>query len=206
MFNLTLIILISTLILTSCSATSQQLPLNSGRVNVDSIQQEFRSQILLEFQETEKPSLKIVEPVAPEQNLDTSSDPSLELKTWRVEISESWNEIPNDKFYVVCQILYEGIFDAEATFAKFFSEVRDQFQRDGLTVYSLTDVKLSADNRKSIQFPTSEYSSSLFICSSQISLKLSNGNILPSQKSTLAWNYYLSDGKIKSTVSFKLGN
>ena len=206
MLSFRLIILISTLLLTSCSTTSQEPPLNSGRVNLDFIQQNFRSHILLQFQETERPSLEILAPLAPEQNLNVSNDPTLELKTWRAEISKSWNEIPSDKFYLVCQILYEGIFDAEATFGKFFTEVRDQFQQDGITVHSLTDVTLSADNRESIQFPTSEYSSSLFVCSSQISLKLYNGNILPPQKSTLAWNYYFSDGKIKSTVSFKMGN
>jgi len=68
----------------------------------------------------------------------------------------------------------------------------------------MTDVTLVQDNRKTIQFPTKDFSSSLFICSSQISLRLANGDITAPQSSTLAWNYYLDGSQIKNTLSFTL--
>jgi hypothetical protein len=206
MFSNGFTVLICALLLSSCSIPSKVPPLNSGRVNLDSIQLNFREEILSQFEESEETPLEIAPTSGTDQTAEVLPEPSSELKNWRAEISESWSQIPNDKFYLVCKILYESIFDSEAAFGGNFTEVRSRFKRDGVTFYSLTDIQLAADNRKTIQFPTSKISSSLFVCSSLVSLKQANGDIGPPQKSTVAWTYYLDGDEIKYTVSFGLGN
>ena len=76
----------------------------------------------------------------------------------------------------------------------------------GVTVNSMVDVKLLEDNRRTIQFPTADFSSSLFVCASRMTLKLANGDITSAAQSLLKWNYYLDGSEIKYTVSFTLNN
>lgn len=190
--------------LAACSSSASQSPLNTGRVDIDEIQLKFREVILSQYEEPERKILVIAPPSSSVNSSKEQQGPSEELKIWRADISMAWNQIPDDKFFMVCGIIYEGLLDPESTFANSFSEVRKQFAQDGVRLYSLTDVRLESDNRESINFPTAESSSSLFVCSAQMSLKIANGQVLSPQKSTVAWNYYIDAGEIRSTVSFIL--
>ena len=199
-----MILLIPALLISGCSSEAASNPLNSGRVNLDLLQQNFRNEILSQYVQLAQEELIIATPVNQEGNTTGAEPVSKQLAAWRIEISKSWDEIPIDKFYIVCGILYEGILDRDTQFGKYFSQVQNQFERDGVKIESMTDVSLVQDNRKTIQFPTKDFSSSLFICSSKISLRLANGDITAPQSSTLAWNYYLDGSQIKYTLSFTL--
>lgn len=193
-------------LISSCSSDATSIPLNSGRVNVELLQQNFRNEILSQYLQVAQEELIIADPVI-QTGSEVGTEPDSErLSTWRTEISKSWEQVPKDKFYIVCEILYEGIFDRNTQFGKYFSQVQDQFERDGVKIESMTNVTLVEDNRRTIQFPTNEFSSSLFVCSSKISLRLANGNIAAPQSSTLAWNYYLDGSQIKNTVTFMLSS
>jgi hypothetical protein len=197
---------LSSILLTSCSSTTSNDPLNVGRINVDFIQESFRASILSQYQRIEEVELIIPTTEKPKVNSNQTQEISNELQVWRDSISEPWKEIPDDKFFMVCEILYRGIVEPDSQFAKFFRQVQNQFERDGVTVNSMVDVKLLEDNRRTIQFPTADFSSSLFVCASRMTLKLANGDITSPMQSTLTWNYYLDGSEIKYTVSFTLKN
>jgi hypothetical protein len=197
---------ILTFLLTSCSSSMSEEPLNMGRINVDSIQKNFRTDILSKYERVEE--VELIIPSSEKPKIDTSQpqEESQELQLWRDSITEPWKEIPDGKFFMVCDILYKGIMDYESQFAKYFQQVRNQFERDGVTVNSMVDIQLQQDNRSTIQFPTKDFSSPLFACSSRMTLKLSNGDITSPMVSTLTWNYYLDGAAIKYTISFTLRN
>jgi hypothetical protein len=177
-----------------------------GRVDVDSIQKNFRTDILSKYERVEEVELIIPSSEKPKINTSQPLEESQELQVWRDSITEPWKEIPDGKFFMVCDILYKGIMDYESQFAKYFQQVRNQFERDGVTVNSMVDIQLQQDNRSTIQFPTKDFSSPLFACSSKMTLKLSNGDITSPMMSTLTWNYYLDGAAIKYTISFTLRN
>ncbi len=195
-----------TFLLTSCSSSMTAEPLNSGRVSVDSIQKNFRIDILSKYEKVEEVELIIPTSEKPQNSNSQPQEESQELQIWRDSITDPWKDIPEGKFFMVCEILYKGIVDNESQFAKYFLQVRNQFERDGVSVNSMVDVQLEQDNRKTIQFPTRDFSSPLFSCSSKITLKLSNGDITSPLLSTLTWNYYLDGAAIKYTISFSMRN
>ena len=206
MYKRLVMLCILTFLLTSCSSSMSEEPLNMGRVNVDSIQKNFRTDILSKYERVEE--VELIIPSSEKPKIDTSQpqEESQELQLWRDSITEPWKEIPDGKFFMVCDILYKGIMDYESQFAKYFQQVRNQFERDGVTVNSMVDIQLQQDNRSTIQFPTKDFSSPLFVCSSRMTLKLSNGDITSPMMSTLTWNYYLDGAAIKYTISFTLRN
>ena len=191
------------LVLSGCTSEDDNQRFNSGRTNVKSIQQDFRDSILAQYIEPEKKELVIAEPINSAVVQSDIGAESAELKAWRAGIQKSWSEIPQDKFYVVCELFFRGILDPESTFGPLFKQTRDELAREGTEIYSLTDIKLLADNRKTIQFPTINFSSSLFVCSGRIVLKPSNGILSQPLTATIAWNYYLENGSIKYTITFK---
>ncbi len=193
-------------VITSCSPENGTIPLNSGRTDVDILQQNFRREILSQYDQPVKEEIVIAAPVRQKVSEITSGSVSDELAAWRDEISKPWNQIPLEKFYMVCEILYEGIVDRESQLANYFVEVQNKFDRDGIKVNSMTDIELLQDNRKTIQFPTKDFSSSLITCSSRITLKMANGDITSPQISELAWNYYFDGSQIKNTISFTIRN
>lgn len=204
MFRCLISIVLIGLSVTSCSSSPSESAFESDRRDVEAIQVKFREILLSEYEQPEQNILVIAPPSSTEGAPIGPKQPSQELKAWRADISEAWNQIPNDKFFMVCDILFEGVLDPQSSFASSFSDVRKKFEQDGVELYSLTDVALEMDNRETIEFPTPGLSSSLFVCSSQITLRMANGEVLPPQTSTVAWNYYADGTKIGSTLSFIL--
>ena len=103
---------------------------------------------------------------------------------------------------MVCEILYDGVLDKESQLAKYFERVQKQFDQDGVQINSMTDIQLVQDNRKKIQFPTKEFSSSLIECSSLVTFRLASGDLTPPLVSTLSWVYFLEGTNISQTISF----
>ena len=197
-------VLVSTLCLTGCVANENDDVLNSGRTDISRIQENFRQSILANYVDVVVDELAIAEAISPNDASFGKVEESEELKAWRQEISEPWNDLQNNQRDLMCEFFYQGILDEKSDFAYIFVEANKQFKREGTVIHSINNIRMREDNRKTIQLPTANYSSSLFVCSARIVLKLSNGYFRQPLDSTLAWNYYLSGGQRKFTFTFKL--
>lgn len=197
-------VLVSTLCLTGCVANENDDVLNSGRTDISRIQENFRQSILANYVDVVVDELAIAEAISPNDASFGKVEESEELKAWRQEISEPWNDLQNNQRDLMCEFFYQGILDEKSDFAYIFVEANKQFKREGTVIHSINNIRMREDNRKTIQLPTANYSSSLFVCSARIVLKLSNGYFSQPLDSTLAWNYYLSGGQRKFTFTFKL--
>jgi hypothetical protein len=197
-------VLVSSLLLTGCSSENGTQALNSGRTDIANLQKDFREEILSQYVDVEVKDLIIAEAASPSDVVNKESIESPELLSWRAEIIDSWKDLKDDRLDLVCEFFYQGIVDETSNFAFIFAEARKTFAREGTQIHSINNIRMREDNRKTIQFPTSEYSSSLFVCSSRIVLKIANGSLSQPLDSTLSWNYYLLGEDIKFTFTFKL--
>lgn len=204
MNKLVTLICFCSILLTACGTESDSRALNSGRTDIANLQESFRQKILSQFDEVAQPELVIAEVASPEDIKTSALADSPELKAWRAEIADTWSEIPSDKLDFMCEIFFQGLVDEASNLAYIFVQARQQFAREGTVIHSITNIKMREDNRKTIQFPTAKYSTSLFVCSSQITLKLSNGYYSQPLDSTLTWNYYLDGSEKKFTFTFKV--
>lgn len=197
-------ILASVLLLSGCASEGDLEALNSGRTNVVKVQEKFRESILDSYVDNAKQELVIAEAISPTDTNYQEAEVTPELKAWRDELSDDWKELKFNQLDLMCELFFQGLVDDESRFADIFKSSRDQLASQGTEVYSITNIRMREDNRKTIQFPTEKSSSSLFVCSSRIVLKLSIGDYTQPLDSTLAWNYYLSGGERKFTFTFKL--
>ncbi len=196
--------LLGVVFLSGCSTESDLEALNSGRTDVKALQERFRDSILSTYVDDTKDELIIAEAVSPNNANFQEAEVTPELKAWRAELQEDWKEIKNNQLDVMCELFYEGLVDEAARFADVFEYARNQLASQGTQVYSIRNIRMREDNRETIQFPTEQVSSSLFVCSARIVLKLTNGTYSQPLDSTLAWNYYLAGKERKFTFTFKL--
>jgi hypothetical protein len=197
-------VLVSAIFLTGCSSVNGTQALNSGRTDITNLQKDFREEVLSQYVDVEVKDLVIAEAASPTDVVNKESIESPELLAWRSEIINSWKDLKDDRLDLVCEFFYQGMVDESSSFAFVFSEARKTFAREGTQIHSIKNIRMREDNRKTIQFPTAEYSSSLFVCSSRIVLKIANGSLSQPLDSTLSWNYYLLGDDIKFTFTFKL--
>lgn len=197
---------IAVFFLSGCSSSQEISALNSGRTDIEQIQEKFRESILANYVEVKKENFEIAEAVSPTDSDYKEVAESPELKSWRAGINESWKAIQGDQRDRMCEYFYQGMIDDSSEFAYIFATAKQQFKREGTVIYSINNIRLREDNRKTIQFPTEQYSSALFICSSRIVLKLTNGDYSQPLDSKLTLLYYLADGKIQATFNFKLNS
>ncbi len=196
--------LLGVVFLSGCSTEGDLEALNSGRTDVKALQERFRDSILSTYVDDTKDELIIAEAVSPNNANFQEAEVTPELKAWRAELQEDWKEIKNNQLDVMCELFYEGLVDEAARFADVFEYARNQLASQGTQVYSIRNIRMREDNRETIQFPTEQVSSSLFVCSARIVLKLTNGTYSQPLDSTLAWNYYLAGKERKFTFTFKL--
>ncbi len=196
--------LLGVVFLSGCSTEGDLEALNSGRTDVKALQERFRESILSTYVDDTKDELIIAEAVSPNNANFQEAEVTPELKAWRADLQEDWKEIKNNQLDVMCELFYEGLVDEAARFADVFEYARNQLASQGTQVYSIRNIRMREDNRETIQFPTEQVSSSLFVCSARIVLKLTNGTYSQPLDSTLAWNYYLAGKERKFTFTFKL--
>jgi len=204
MFKHATAILSSALLLSSCASEGDLEALNAGRTNVVQIQEKFRESILAAYVDKTKQEVVIAETVSQSDTNYQKAEVTPELKAWRSDLSDDWKGLEDNKLDLMCELFFQGLVDDASRFAGIFIDARDQLASQGTEIYSIKSIRMREDNRKTIQFPTEQYSSSLFVCSSRIVLKLTNGNYTQPIDSTLAWNYYLAGGERKFTFTFKL--
>jgi len=204
MFKHATVILSSALLLSGCASEGDLEALNAGRTNVVQIQEKFRESILGAYVDNTKEELLIAESISPTDTNYQKAEVTPELKAWRTELSNDWKDLEDNKLDLVCELFFQGLVDDASQFADIFKESRNLLASQGTEIYSINSIRMREDNRKTIQFPTEQSSSSLFVCSSRIVLKLTNGNYTQPIDSTLAWNYYLAGGERKFTFTYKL--
>jgi hypothetical protein len=204
MLKLSPVIACASMLLTGCASEQDTAVLNSGRTNVSQIQQEFRESILSKYEEVVSKDLTIAEAINPNDANYTKVTESSELMAWRAEIAEIWKDLKDNQRDLMCEFYFRGVLDDSSAFADDFAIVKQRLAKEGTTIHSINNVRMREDNRKTIQFPTKEYSSSLFVCSARIVLRLSNGDFSQPVDSTISLNYYLDGRDKKSTFTFKL--
>jgi len=204
MFKYTATILSSALLLSACASEGDLEALNAGRTNVVQIQEKFRESILEGYVDNTTQEVVIAESVSPTDTDYQKAEVTPELKAWRNELRDDWKDLKDNQLDLVCELFFQGLVDDASQFADIFKDARDQLASQGTEIYSIKSIRMREDNRETIQFPTAQSSSSLFVCSSRIVLKLTNGDYTQPIDSTLAWNYYLAGGERKFTFTFKL--
>ena len=204
MFKYTATILSSALLLSACASEGDLEALNAGRTNVVQIQEKFRESILEGYVDNTTQEVVIAESVSPTDTDYQKAEVTPELKAWRNELRDDWKDLKDNQLDLVCELFFQGLIDDASQFADIFKDSRNQLASQGTKIYSINNIRMREDNRKTIQFPTAQSSSSLFVCSSRIVLKLTNGDYTQPIDSTLAWNYYLAGGERKFTFTFKL--
>ena len=204
MFKYTATILSSALLLSACASEGDLEALNAGRTNVVQIQEKFRESILEGYVDNTTQEVVIAESVSPTDTDYQKAEVTPELKAWRNELRDDWKDLKDNQLDLVCELFFQGLVDDASQFADIFKDARDRLASQGTKIYSINNIRMREDNRKTIQFPTAQSSSSLFVCSSRIVLKLTNGDYTQPIDSTLAWNYYLAGGERKFTFTFKL--
>ena len=204
MFKYTATILSSALLLSACASEGDLEALNAGRTNVVQIQEKFRESILEGYVDNTTQEVVIAESVSPTDTDYQKAEVTPELKAWRNELRDDWKDLKDNQLDLVCELFFQGLVDDASQFADIFKDARDRLASQGTEIYSIKSIRMREDNRKTIQFPTAQSSSSLFVCSSRIVLKLTNGDYTQPIDSTLAWNYYLAGGERKFTFTFKL--
>lgn len=190
--------------LSGCSSEQKMNALNRDRTNIAQIQEEFRESILSNYIDVKSEDLIIAEAINPNDTNYSKVAESAELTAWRAEIRESWKDLKDNQRDLMCEFYYQGILDDSSDFASYFAPVKKQLAKEGTTIHSVNNIRMREDNRKTIQFPTREYSSSLFVCSARIVVKLSNGDFSQPIDSSLSLNYYLDGREKKATFTFKL--
>lgn len=192
------------MLLAGCSSEEDTAPLNSGRTDISQIQEEFRESILSDYVDVVTEELIIAEAINPNDINYPKVSESPELSAWRDGIRESWKDLKDSQRDLMCELYFQGILDESSEFAVYFVTVKKQLAKEGTVIHSITNIRMREDNRKTIQLPTKEYSSSLFVCSARMILKLSNGDFSQPIDSSISINYYLDGRDIKSTFTFKL--
>lgn len=198
-------LLISTLtmtLLSGCANSDVETPFNSGRTSTELIQKGFRESILSRFEEKNTAPLVIAQAGSPSREPGVRVNESPELLAWRDSIGKQWEPYSSKDLSVACELFYEALVDEKSSLAETFAQTRNGLAAQGTSIYSIKNISLLEDNRKTIQFPTESSTSSLFVCRATIMFKLTNGAITNNLDSTIAWNYYFRDGQIKWTISF----
>lgn len=204
MYRKLIFIFLGATLFSGCTSEGNLKAFNSGRTDTQLIQERFRDSILSAYVDDTQEELVIAEAVSP-NNVDYQEvEVTPELKAWRAKLQEDWKELQTNQLDVMCELFYEGLVDEAARFADIFESSRAQLASQGTEVYSVNNIRMREDNRETIQFPTEQASSSLFVCSARVVLRLTNGTFSQPLDSTLAWNYYLAGGQRKFTISFKL--
>ena len=204
MFKYTAAILSSALLLSACASEADLEALNAGRTDVVQIQEKFRESILEGYVDNATQEVVIAESISPTDSNYQKAEVTPELKAWRNELSDDWKDLKDNQLDLMCELFFQGLIDDASQFADIFKDSRNQLASQGTKIYSINNIRMREDNRQTIQFPTAQSSSSLFVCSSRIVLKLTNGDYTQPIDSTLAWNYYLAGGERKFTFTFKL--
>lgn len=192
-------------LITGCASQNMETPINSGRTDISQIQSKMRTQILSRFIEKEEPEYLSTKIVSKDDVEYVKAEETPELLAWRADINKTWGAIDDDKIDLLCEFMYQGLYDETNSFASYFVETRKKLAADGISIYSINNIRMREDNRDTIQFPTEEQASLLFVCSSQIVFKFPNGNLSKPQDSRVNLLYYIFNGKRQFTINFSSG-
>jgi hypothetical protein len=125
------------------------------------------------------------------------------VAAWRAKVAKPWEGIKDSDLDRVCEFFYGGFSDPTSTFAKFFADAQNQLEAGGLVIHSIRNIRMVEDNRTTIEYPTENFSTSLFVCKADIIYKSLTGVFTPTQDSTLAWNYYVKGDEVPFTFNFQ---
>ena len=125
------------------------------------------------------------------------------ISQWRAKVGEPWLGIKDSDLNKVCEFFYGGFSDPTNPFAKFFGDAQIQLKNGGLILHSIRNIQMIEDNRKTIEYPTPSYSTSLFVCKADIVYKTLEGEFTQPQESLLSWIYYLKGEETPFTFNFQ---
>ena len=144
----------------------------------------------------------------PEEENQTEQQPKYDAATvaWRESIGEQWKEIQGQKnLDFMCQLWFEGWLGLGDSFADLFAEHRAKTDAMGIKIETLEDVKMVADNRKTINYPKPGEQSRLFTCEAITVFKMARPGLTKPAKSSISFVLKLVNNEIKASFSVQAG-
>ena len=133
----------------------------------------------------------------PPKQIDNSAPVNIDIKKWREEISKTWEEIPDNKFDLLCQIWFAWFMEpssAGGDVGQRFQMIRDNLKQMSIVPYAVDQAKLFQDNRKTIGYPKEKVPSELIVCRAEVVFETAFGSFNRSYV-YLSARYELKEGK-----------
>lgn len=187
-------------------ASNQNIELRQGDLLV--IQGKLRD-LAMEQWESNLPKYSSIDdsPKPIEQKQDAQK-PKYDAVTvaWRESVGEQWKEIQGQKnLDLMCQLWFEGWLGLGDSFADLFAEQRAKTEAMGIKIETIEEIKMAADNRKTINFPKLGEQAELFTCEAITVFRMARPGLTKPAKSTISFVLKLVNNEIKSSFTVQAG-
>ncbi len=130
---------------------------------------------------------------------DDYAPAGIDINKWRAEITDPWAEVPDNKLNMLCEIWFEWFMnpddsDSESDVTRRFIALRENLAQISFFPYSVDQVMMVQDNRKTIPYPREGKPSYLFVCRAEITFDTKVKGFVRSYV-FLSARYVLKDGK-----------
>jgi hypothetical protein len=199
---------VSTGLLTSCTSSdaNQGSELRQGELQL--IQGKLR-ELAMERWESNLPKYFSGDYLSKtEEENQTKQKPNYDAATvaWRESIGEQWKEIQGQKnLDLMCQLWFEGWLGLGDSFADMFAEHRAKTDAMGIKIETLEDVKMAADNRKTINYPKAGEQARLFTCEAITVFRMARPGLTKPAKSSISFVLKLVNNEIKASFTVQAG-
>jgi hypothetical protein len=193
---------LSLLLLTGCATATDELTSNRNSTDTAGVQSFLRETALENWESTDVKYADIDASISNPPALKDTKGPlsDADFNLWKADMLDTWKELKTkEQLNLMCQFWYEGWLDSDQSFSKHFTESRNQLLALGLIVESIDEIRILEDNRNSIFYPRQGQPFTLFKCGATVVYKLERGVFAPPADSTIAFIYWLNNGKVEST-------
>ncbi len=192
--------------LTSCSSNVDN-DFDARNVSVEQIQSALRSKAYASWdsqfvnQKTSWNNLDNKSPISSlsSENNDEDSQSLLsdaEVAAWRKAQADELEGLPTEQLGIMCEFFFQSFIQPKPGDDLGFTPIVERLKASGLTPYSVENVALLQDNRKTMKYPTENSPSFMLVCESDIKFRDTSG-IIKRGKAYISWAYILVDGEAK---------
>jgi hypothetical protein len=203
-----LFFLVSITLLSSCSASDEIKFSDQRQGPLEIIQSKLRSQALDNWEKNLPTYVSKNDLPAPSQSNEPSEPAKNDPVTvaWREKIGESWKDLQGQKnLDFMCQLWFEGWLGLSESFADMFKEHRAKTEAMGIKIETIENIKMIADNRKTINYPQPGKQYSIFTCEATTVFRMARPGLTKPAQSTISFTYYLENNQVKSRFSVGTG-
>jgi hypothetical protein len=192
----------------SCTSIDQNQSIEQRQGELQNIQGKLR-ELAVDRWESNLPKYFSADDLPkPAGEKQSEQQPNYDAKTvaWRESIGEQWKEIQGQKnMDLMCQLWFEGWLGLGDTFADMFAEHRAKTDAMGIKMETIEDIKMVADNRKTINYPKPGEQSQLFTCEATIVFRMSRPGLTRPAKSSISFVLKSVNNEIKASFSVQQG-